>query len=95
MNECKRCGACCRFLLVPIGTVPITSPFMDYIRFLTMHGLAIEADKRFVWMRLDVSCRFLKDNLCSIYESRPLVCRKYNGPADDLAIGKHPCGMRE
>ena len=25
--------------------------------------------------RGDGSCKYLKDNLCSIYESRPLICR--------------------
>jgi Fe-S-cluster containining protein len=34
-------------------------------------------------------CFFLKDNLCTIYEIRPLICRFYPFPLNDLGNNKH------
>ena len=68
MTACERCkGACCESI-----TVPLKSTSEDVQRWLSFHGNETENGIRF-----ECKCSKLKNGKCSIYESRPEVCRTY------------------
>jgi len=49
----------------------------DHVRWAKLHG--IKVIKRFgrFWATFKVSCQKLKDNRCSIYDSRPEMCKEF------------------
>ncbi|GEM_PF-1698571 len=66
--EClKNCALCCHF------KVEVSPQEADK---LPKESLVIEKGKRFL-KRVGGKCIFLKNSLCSIYPSRPLLCRLY------------------
>lgn len=80
--SCAGCSAiCCRNLAVEI-TMPRTRSEIDALKW----QLHFDTVKVFIrsrrWHQLvEGACRYLtKDNLCSIYERRPDVCREHNPP---------------
>ena len=55
---CSKCGLCCK----KIGEV-VTN----------LKTLNIEVDFPYSWNE-NGECKMLKDNLCTVYEQRPLIC---------------------
>lgn len=97
----KGCAYCCQ------QVVAITqSEAMQLITVAKVTGIVIDQDrlKRQAPYREedwsdqpaeDRACLFLKDNLCQVYENRPLSCRKYfviSPPTycDNITHPKHP-----
>lgn len=69
---CALCkGACCEGIRLPLG------PFKgkeEIDRWLEYHGMAEEQGQA---VYLECRCTKLVDGLCSVYSSRPRVCRKF------------------
>jgi len=73
---CDKCGNCCR----------VCSPIQlcDNDILLMSHKLGTKKVMDYIthrddkwWMRYTKPCKFLKDDKCSIYEYRPIVCRQF------------------
>lgn len=56
------CSNCC-------GPIPISQIEIDLIKF--KYGIIIGVDS-------NLNCNCLKENKCSIYNDRPLICRLFN-----------------
>lgn len=81
MSLCDDCGgACCRNIMFLVSGVN-----EDQKRWMLTRGSIIDG----VWY-VNAKCRHLdKYGLCSIYETRPEVCKRYKvGGADCLATRK-------
>lgn len=66
-DECLKCGACCKFVLLP-------NPSGKDVEWFGYHGM--EASARGV--KIDVPCQMLgEDGKCSIYEQRPENCKEF------------------
>jgi len=90
--KCEDCGGkCCKQGF----TVFFTREEVDTI--YEKHGISDEHFMRFnppngplvVWEKIDTSdtCYFLIDDKCSIYESRPKMCREYDCAEDQQLRG--------
>lgn len=82
-DACRLCrGACCETLVLP---VVLEEAPVDIRQSMLMRG----ARRELGGVRIDSRCRFLsRKGLCSIHESRPDVCRKFEvgSPACRAAI---------
>lgn len=76
MTACERCkGACCESIFIPLKYKD-----EDAQRWLGFHGQEVETGISF-----DCKCSKLKNGKCSIYESRPNVCKEYE-PGSDACL---------
>ncbi len=83
MDECTRCGRCCSNLRKGDETTGLTLfpdekdlfP-QDKVRPYLGRGKDIVTDV-FTYQHTENVCTHLVDNLCQIYESRPLMCRSF------------------
>jgi len=83
--RCGRCGLCCGDAKDKIRSILLLKIEADHISKRTLIDLdefaeKIEGFEPYVYqMRKteDGKCLFLKDNSCSIYQIRPLICRFY------------------
>lgn len=83
MDECERCGRCCSHLRVRESEAGLTL-FPDEIRFFPPDTVRPHLAKGvespttvFTYQHTENVCVHLKDNICSIYEDRPLMCRSF------------------
>lgn len=76
-DECK--AFCCRYISVHIDT-PRNKVDFDEIRWFVSHeNVVVYKDEDDDWLvEFLTPCKFLKNNRCEIYESRPDVCREYD-----------------
>jgi len=74
------CGDCCRFGLEAItyeDAQRIVSTGLSWKEFGQICTLLQHKGKDMTWAIKGTPCPFLEDNLCSIYDHRPQVCRDY------------------
>jgi Fe-S-cluster containining protein len=87
-NPCFGCGAeCCQYFAVYIDE-PTDLEEYDAIKWYLHHRhVVIYIDKHSDWyVHVEVPCKQMKKNgKCSIYESRPQVCREYKTEACEKA----------
>ena len=80
-SPCSYCpGKCCRYFALPIDT-PESQKEYDNMRWYLLHERAAIFVDDGTWYLLVYSpCNFLdkETNLCSIYETRPNICREYS-----------------
>ena len=74
--NCKQCGHCCKSLILEIGEHDILREpkLLSYVRLLNGGGeieWEVELDREYI---LPTPCPFLKENKCTIYQTRPNVC---------------------
>jgi len=76
LHKCDKCGACCR-----VDHPSIAKEEIEELKALGYNGFYEENKERetgFMMARVNEKCFFLgDDNLCKIYEHRPLTCRVY------------------
>lgn len=80
---CEHCAAaCCRYIALPLDR-PRTRRDYDDIRWYVMHeGVSVFVEDGDWYVQFQTRCRNLRpDNLCSIYDTRPAICRDYE-PGD-------------
>lgn len=80
MSKCKQCGRCCRDLIVEITHSDILREpkISGHAKLLDGNGKIKYKNDRDKVYRLEMPCHFLKNNKCSIYPTRPQVCREFN-----------------
>lgn len=88
---CEHCAAaCCRYLALPIDK-PKSARDYDDLRWYLMHedvSVFVEEGEWFV--QFQTRCRNLgADNRCTIYDSRPEICREYEPGVCDYSGGRY------
>jgi Fe-S-cluster containining protein len=80
MTECKRCGSCCKVLIIPVHTEKEEDE-----EFYRVRGF--KADKDVFLIKFPHRCPHLtSDNLCDIHNSKPKLCRDYPVGWDDFFL---------
>lgn len=90
--ECERCGRCCRDTESKLRTILLLGVEANKLSHALSRGINEFADEvegyepyEYLMKKTDEGkCLFLKDNSCSIYELRPLICRFYPFQLKDL-----------
>lgn len=95
--KCTRCGKCCgdtkkknRHILLLKSDIDRISKetLLDYNKF-SEESLGYEPYINKMIKTKSGKCFFLKNNLCTIYKIRPLICRFYPFPLRDLGNNRH------
>ena len=83
MDECEKCGRCCSNLRIGDEESGLTL-FPEEIHMFPEETIRPHLGKGesspieiFSYQHTENICVNLKDNLCSVYESRPLMCRSF------------------
>ena len=76
---CEGCAKCCVHVNHEIDP-PRNDEDCDYIIWFLLHeNITVWVDDEHVWyIEFKTPCKALQDELCSIYERRPQVCREYS-----------------
>ncbi len=90
-KTCQECGAkCCRYFCFEIDEPDDFEEFEDIRWFLCHEGVSVHIDDGDWFISIDNKCRMLlPDNQCSLYEHRPLICRKYSPDTCDQTSGDY------
>ncbi|RLD10555.1 MAG: YkgJ family cysteine cluster protein [Chlamydiae bacterium] len=77
---CIECGAkCCKYFSLEIDEPDCPDEYEDVRWYLCHENTWVFIDEGKWYLYLNNKCRYLdKNNLCSIYDKRPLICRKHN-----------------
>lgn len=68
-GDCRGCGECCS-RYVPLNAADVIR-LRGYVR---KHGI----EQRPPRVEIDLTCPYLTDdNMCAVYEARPMICRTY------------------
>lgn len=78
--ECLRCGSkCCRYFCFEIDEPDDYEEFEDLRWYLCHEGVSIHIDEGDWYISIENQCKMLgEDGRCTMYENRPLICRKYS-----------------
>ena len=83
MKECIKCGSCCRHLRLGDKEVGLTL-FPEEIHLFPKSTIRPHLGKGvnepttiFTYQHTENICVHLKENLCKVYEYRPLMCRSF------------------
>ena len=69
--ECKKCGACCRAIVLQHS-----NPSKIMLEYYRKRGWTFDPVTDLVWIP-SVCRHLLDDNTCKIYKTRPEQCRRY------------------
>jgi hypothetical protein len=79
--DCTTCANCCRELQPTFSEEDVSRVSrrlgMDRQQFINTYLQKTEPGESNPWETRTTPCPFLKDNLCSIYEDRPVDCSDY------------------
>ena len=76
---CEHCAAaCCRYLAIPLDK-PTSGRDYDDIRWYLLHeGVTVFVEEGDWYIQFQTKCKSLgRDNRCTVYETRPEICREY------------------
>ena len=79
--NCEKCDArCCKYVAVEIDKPETKEDFEDIKWFVCHKNVNVFVDEDDEWYVEFLSpCEFLgEDNLCTNYENRPKICRRYS-----------------
>lgn len=88
---CEHCtAACCRYLALPLDK-PGSARDYDDIRWYLMHaGVSVFVEEGDWFIQYATTCKNLgDDNRCTIYETRPDICREYKAEGCDYSGGNY------
>ena len=76
---CKDCNLCCQYAVIELKT-PQTKKELDMIQWQILHNITIFIEDDNKWYaEIKNPCTKLNNKgLCSIYNSRPNICREYS-----------------
>lgn len=86
--QCQKCGWCCSNLIVEITQrdVDREPKLWDYVELLDGNGeIEIEPGLEVYMLTCGKPCPMLKNNKCSIYKTRPDVCRGFEVGSEQCA----------
>lgn len=78
-DKCKSCPAmCCKYIALEIDT-PRDMEDYDNLRWYLLHkNVSIYVTDRKWHLCVDVPCRYLKRNRCTIHETKPALCKMHD-----------------
>ncbi len=88
---CEHCAAgCCRYLALPLDK-PTGMRDHDDIRWYLMHeGVTVFVEEGDWYVQFQTRCKNLgADNRCTVYVTRPGICRDYEPGECDYAGGSY------
>ena len=91
-DRCVQCGAkCCTYFCFEIDEPTDVDEFEDVRWFLCHEGVSVHIDEGSWYISLMNPCKFLdgKTMLCTNYDERPLICRKYDHENCDFTQGDY------
>lgn len=72
---CGKCGICCSVDIKPKYRTPdYETRYMEFLEVIVSGHEDIE----FIGDGITITCSHLKDQKCSIYDTRPQLCRDFN-----------------
>lgn len=80
-KDCSSCdGKCCKYVVLEIDEPEDLEDFENIKWFICHKDVKVFIDEEGEWyIEFSTPCKFLdKNNLCTIYEKRPQICRDYN-----------------
>ncbi len=86
-QSCSKCNAlCCQYFCFEIDSPDDYDDYEDIRWYLCHHDVSVHVDEDGDWyIQIANRCNKLdKNNRCSIYEDRPLICRNYSGENCEL-----------
>lgn len=86
---CEHCAAaCCRYLALPMDK-PTAKRDYDDIRWYLMHeGVTVFVEEGDWYVQFQTRCKNVgPDNRCTVYETRPEICREYEANGCDYSAG--------
>lgn len=87
-NKCDFCSAkCCQYITQALDT-PRSMQEFDVLLWQIAHkGIHIFKDGNGWYLLSETRCGFLRDdNMCGIYETRPLICREHSNDACEFDV---------
>jgi hypothetical protein len=78
--ECKKCGACCRLIVLQHS-----NPTKKSLEYYRARGWTFDPVNELVWIP-SVCPHLLDNNTCNIYENRPKQCRFYPTRTPGLVV---------
>ncbi len=90
-GQCKKCGAlCCRYFCFEIDEPDSYEEFDDIRWYLCHEGISVHIDEGDWYISIANRCKMLNSkNECTIYEDRPIICRKYEPDSCDFTGGNY------
>ena len=88
---CEHCAAaCCRYLALPLDK-PTSARDYDDIRWYLLHEcVCVFVEDGDWYIQYQTTCKKLgEDNLCTIYDTRPKICREYEAEDCDYTGGSY------
>lgn len=80
-QTCTQCGVCCRIFQINLNKTEYESgkyrTQLEKYKFTGNFAQAQACGATIVKQKKDGSCFYLKNNKCSIHETRPQVCRPF------------------
>jgi Fe-S-cluster containining protein len=88
--KCASCTAlCCRYIALEIDRPRTERDFEDLRWYLLHEKISIFVDGKTWFLNVETRCKALgADNLCTIYETRPAICREYKNDFCDKDGGE-------
>ena len=88
---CEHCtAACCRYLAIPLDVPTCARDYDDIRWYLMHHNVLIFVEDGDWYVQFQTTCKNLgADNLCTVYETRPAICREYEAGSCDYAGGSY------
>jgi len=81
MSSCSRCGICCKFFLINLSKKEYKSrkfrTQFESFDFISDFAKAESCGANIIKQKHDGSCYYLKNNKCSIHNSRPVACKDF------------------
>ena len=92
---CEKCtGLCCRYFALPLETPDCKKDFDDMRWYLYHEKTSIFIEDDEWYLHIENPCRMLgEDNRCTIYETRPDICRDFD--TDTCDFNGEPYGFEE
>ncbi len=91
LSQCAKCGGkCCKYFCFEIDEPTDYEEFED-IRWYILHkGATVHLDEGDWYISIENRCKALdKENRCTIYDERPLICRQYTEDDCDHTMGDY------
>lgn len=88
---CEHCtAACCRYVAIPLDK-PKQAKDYDDMRWYLMHeGVTVFVEEGDWYIQFQTRCKNLgPDNKCTVYDTRPLICREYEPGECDYTGGDY------
>lgn len=85
-KTCVKCGAkCCKYFCFEIDEPDDFDEFEDIRWYLCHEGVSVHVDEGDWFISIENHCKMLgDDDKCTIYDNRPLICRKYDPATCDF-----------